>query len=257
MRYYPAFDLPARRALPPPIPAAERLAAQLLIVPRIDRRLTLGDTHVDDRPGSFGSDEDGDQYLLEQARDLLSPDVPPVERRWTGSYLRRTDGLDCALVELSSDGCLLVAGAGGMGMTAAPASLLKHSTWPHCDRRRPPSRLLAPAALLRRRRDVPTRSRGGLATVLAVRGSQLRAREHGRLHPHGTGRRLHPPHPRRGREAPRIPQRVPPSRDEALRSGCRAIGANDRLSLPPVVVRARRLTPRLRRRRHRSRHRWH
>jgi hypothetical protein len=107
--------------LPPPEPAVARFATQLLVAPRLDGRLTVGDTHLDDRAGQFGSDEEADRYLLGQAEAALSRQLPQVERRWTGSYLRRTDGADSALVELDATGRLLVAAAGGMGMTAAPA----------------------------------------------------------------------------------------------------------------------------------------
>jgi glycine/D-amino acid oxidase-like deaminating enzyme len=119
LRYYPVFDLPERAGLQPPDPAVERLGAQLLVAPRADGGLTVGDTHVDDEPGAFGADEDGDRYLLHEAQTALAPQLPPVERRWTGSYLLRREG--GPLVELTSDGRLVVAAAGGMGMTAAPA----------------------------------------------------------------------------------------------------------------------------------------
>jgi hypothetical protein len=59
--------------------------------------------------------------LLDSALRLLGRPALRVRRRWTGSYLRRTDGRDCVLIEETPDGALLVAAAGGMGMTAAPA----------------------------------------------------------------------------------------------------------------------------------------
>ena len=121
LRYYPAFDLPERAALPPADPVVARLAVQLLVAPRPDGRLTVGDTHVDDEPGAFGSDEEADEHLLARGRGLLSGATLRVRRRWTGSYLRRTDGRDCVLIEETAGGALLVAAAGGMGMTAAHA----------------------------------------------------------------------------------------------------------------------------------------
>jgi FAD dependent oxidoreductase TIGR03364 len=120
LRYYPAFDLPGRANLPPPDPIVEQFALQLLIAPRLDGRLTIGDTHVDDHPGAFGSSEDADEHLLARARGLLGDPGLQVRRRWTGSYLRRTDGRDCVLIEQTPGGVLVVAAAGGMGMTAAP-----------------------------------------------------------------------------------------------------------------------------------------
>src|SRR5262249_27108348 len=117
LRYYPAFDLPERAQLPPPSPAVERYGAQLLVAPRPDGRLTVGDTHVDDTAGSFGSEQEADEHLLERLRSLLGS-LPRVRRRWTGSYLRRTDGRDCVVIERTTDGTVLVVAAGGMGMTA-------------------------------------------------------------------------------------------------------------------------------------------
>src|SRR5262249_57333441 len=90
MRYYPAFDLPERGALPEQDPIARRHTAQLLVAPRADGTLTIGDTHVDDTPGAFGSDEDADRYLISRATEVLV-EPPAIRRRWTGSYLRRTD----------------------------------------------------------------------------------------------------------------------------------------------------------------------
>jgi FAD dependent oxidoreductase TIGR03364 len=120
LRYYPAFDLPERAQLPAPEPIVEQLGVQLLVAPRVDGGLTLGDSHVEDRPGAFGSEEDADSHLLDSARRLLGQTLR-VRRRWTGSYLRRTDGRDCVLIEETPAGALLVVAAGGMGMTAAPA----------------------------------------------------------------------------------------------------------------------------------------
>jgi hypothetical protein len=119
MRYYPAFDLPERAALPPADPIVERYAAQLLAVPRADGALTVGDTHVDDEPGTFGSSEEADEHLLGRVEEILDR-RGAVTRRWTGSYLRRTDGADCVLIETIDEGVVVTA-AGGMGMTAAPA----------------------------------------------------------------------------------------------------------------------------------------
>ena len=121
LRYYPAFDLPERAALPPPELVVADFAAQVLVAPRPGGRLTLGDTHVDDSPGAFGSDERADDHLLRRAGELLAGAVLRVRRRWTGSYLRRTDGRDCVLIDETPEGSLLVAAAGGMGMTAAHA----------------------------------------------------------------------------------------------------------------------------------------
>src|SRR5262249_40941032 len=106
--------------LPEQDPIARRHSAQLLVAPRADRTLTIGDTHVDDTPGAFGSDEDADRYLISRATEVLV-EPPAIRRRWTGSYLRRTDGGDPVLLPGIGPGTSALTAAGGRGMTAAPA----------------------------------------------------------------------------------------------------------------------------------------
>ena len=57
MRYYPAFDLPARGALPPPAAETTAWGMQLLMVQRAGGGLTIGDTHVYEEPFDFAVDE--------------------------------------------------------------------------------------------------------------------------------------------------------------------------------------------------------
>ena len=57
MRYYPAFDLPGRAALPTPRPETAAWAMQLLLVQRAGGGLTIGDTHVYDEPFDFAVEE--------------------------------------------------------------------------------------------------------------------------------------------------------------------------------------------------------
>src|SRR5262249_58315680 len=121
LRYPADSALAGREARPPADPRVDRFGAQLLVAPRPDGRLTIGDTHVDDRPGLFGSEEDADRYLLERAEDVLGVALPRIERRWTGSYLRRSEGSDPPLPRLSPNGRLLVTGVGRLGKTPAPA----------------------------------------------------------------------------------------------------------------------------------------
>jgi FAD dependent oxidoreductase TIGR03364 len=120
MRYYPAFDLPERALLPPASAMVSEYATQLLVAPRRDGSLTIGDTHVDDEPGAFGSDEPASMHLIGEASSLLGDDLV-IRRRWTGSYVRRTDGGDPILVDQLEPGLVLATAAGGLGMTAAPA----------------------------------------------------------------------------------------------------------------------------------------
>src|SRR5204863_9392179 len=86
LRYYPAFDLPGRAALPPQPPAAERTRAQLLLVQRADGGLTVGDTHEYAEPFAFDLDEDAYDHLRARAETLLGGPIPPVRRRWAGVY---------------------------------------------------------------------------------------------------------------------------------------------------------------------------
>jgi hypothetical protein len=119
MRYYPGFALPARDRLPPPDPAVERFEAQLLLAPRRDGAITIGDTHAFDAPGAFGSDDDAHAYLEREAASAFGGPPPPIARRWEGAYLRRCDGRDWVWREEVRPGVVAVAGTGGMGVTGS------------------------------------------------------------------------------------------------------------------------------------------
>ena len=77
LRYYPAFDLPGRRRLPPQEPAAASVRAQLLLVQRLDGSLTIGDTHEYHEPFAFDVDEDAYDHLRGRAEKLLGTALPP------------------------------------------------------------------------------------------------------------------------------------------------------------------------------------
>jgi glycine/D-amino acid oxidase-like deaminating enzyme len=121
LRYYPAYDLPARASLAPQPPAAARNRAQLLLVQRADGSLTIGDTHEYDEPFPFDVDEDAYDHLRARAEALLGTPLPPVQRRWAGVYCEVTGG--GALYHRSpvAPGVILVTGPGGRGMTCSPA----------------------------------------------------------------------------------------------------------------------------------------
>jgi FAD dependent oxidoreductase TIGR03364 len=119
MRYYPGFELPARDLLPPPDPAVERYEAQLLMAPRRDGSITVGDTHAFDSPGAFGSDDDAHAYLDREASAAFGSPLPAIARRWEGIYLRRCDGRDWVWREEVHPGVVAVAGTGGMGVTGS------------------------------------------------------------------------------------------------------------------------------------------
>jgi glycine/D-amino acid oxidase-like deaminating enzyme len=121
-RYYPGFRADASELLDPQEPLASHFAIQLLCQQRLHGGLTIGDTHEPDEPGLFET-RDAPMALIEQAaRELIGDDLPAIERRWSGVYHQ---------VELTVDeiyyrrdlarGVTAITGAGGRGMTLAPA----------------------------------------------------------------------------------------------------------------------------------------
>ncbi len=120
LRYYPAYDLPGRVRLAPQVPAAAAAAAQLLLVQRLDGSLTIGDTHSYDEPFAFDVDEQAYDYLRGRAERLLGTPLPPVRRRWAGVYSQVT-GRELYHRSTVAPGVVLLTGAGGRGMTCAPA----------------------------------------------------------------------------------------------------------------------------------------
>ena len=120
LRYYPAYDLPARAKLAPQAPVAAGSAAQLLLAQRLDGSLTIGDTHAYDEPFAFDLDEAPYRHLMQRAEQLLGSPLPPVRRRWAGVYSQVT-GTDIYLRGQVAPGVELVTGPGGRGMTLAPA----------------------------------------------------------------------------------------------------------------------------------------
>jgi FAD dependent oxidoreductase TIGR03364 len=121
LRYYPAYDLPARSALPPQAAVAAASRAQLLLVQRLDGSLTIGDTHEYDEPFGFDVDETAYDHLLARACALLGSPLPRVQRRWAGVYSEVVGST--ALYHRSdvAPGVVLVTGPGGRGMTCSPA----------------------------------------------------------------------------------------------------------------------------------------
>jgi glycine/D-amino acid oxidase-like deaminating enzyme len=120
LRYYPAYDLPGRAQLAAQPEVAAQASAQLLLVQRLDGRLTVGDTHEYTEPFPFDVDEGPYQHLLSQAERLLGAKPPRVRRRWAGVYSQAT-GAELYHRSAVAPGVLLVTGPGGRGMTCAPA----------------------------------------------------------------------------------------------------------------------------------------
>jgi FAD dependent oxidoreductase TIGR03364 len=121
LRYYPAFALPERDALPAADVVTERYRLQLLTATRASGRVTVGDTHTADEPGVFGLESEPEELLLRTLGAWLGRDPGRVVRRWSGSYLRRVDGGDPYLQALRADGAYAVTAVGGHGMTGAHA----------------------------------------------------------------------------------------------------------------------------------------
>ena len=126
LRYYPAFDLPGRSALPTPDPETATWNMQLLLAQRADGALTVGDTHVYDEPFDFAVDERPYDRLVERAEAILGWTLPPVVRRWAGVYSLTTDG-SVYWSETVAPGVAVVTGAAGRGMTLSPA--IAERTW--------------------------------------------------------------------------------------------------------------------------------
>ena len=121
LRYYPAYDVPSRAALPPQAAVAAASRSQLLLVQRLDGSLTIGDTHEYDEPFGFDVDETAYDHLLARATALLGVELPRVQRRWAGVYSEVVG--TPALYHRSevAPGVVLVTGPGGRGMTCSPA----------------------------------------------------------------------------------------------------------------------------------------
>ena len=121
LRYYPAYDVPSRAALPPQTAVAAASRSQLLLVQRLDGSLTIGDTHEYDEPFGFDVDETAYDHLLARATALLGVPLPRVQRRWAGVY---SEVVGTPALYHRSDvapGVVLVTGPGGRGMTCSPA----------------------------------------------------------------------------------------------------------------------------------------
>ncbi len=120
LRYYPAYELPARRHLAPQNATGAAWKSQLLMVQRAGGELTIGDTHAYAEPFAFDVEEAPYDHLRASAEALLGRRLPPTTRRWAGVYSETTDGNPYHRSELAP-GVLLVTGPGGKGMTCSPA----------------------------------------------------------------------------------------------------------------------------------------
>jgi FAD dependent oxidoreductase TIGR03364 len=121
-RYYPGYRTDASELLDPQEPLARRYAVQLLCQQRLHGGLTIGDTHEADEPGLFETHDAPMTLIVQAARELIGDDFPAIERRWSGVYHQVEPIVDEIYYRRDlARGVTAVTGAGGRGMTLAPA----------------------------------------------------------------------------------------------------------------------------------------
>lgn len=120
LRYYPAFDVPARAGLhePPAIVAEHKI--QLLLQQRLDGSLTIGDTHAYDEPFDNAVADAPYEHLRGRVESILGTTMPKVRRRWAGVYSEAT-GDRLFYSEQVAESVWVINGAGGRGMTMSAA----------------------------------------------------------------------------------------------------------------------------------------
>lgn len=123
LRYYPAFRESAARLLGPQDVGLARYGIQLLCQQRLDGGLTIGDTHEYDEPFGFDLADEPVALVERLAREVVGDPFPAIARRWTGVYhqLRAVSDEQLYYRKEVADGVVTVTGAGGRGMTLAPA----------------------------------------------------------------------------------------------------------------------------------------
>ena len=123
LRYYPAFRELADAQLGPQEAPLARYAIQLLCQQRLHGGLTIGDTHEYDEPFAFDLSDEPVALIEQLAREVIGEPFPRIERRWTGVYhqLRKVSDDELYFRSEVASGVLAVTGAGGRGMTLAPA----------------------------------------------------------------------------------------------------------------------------------------
>jgi FAD dependent oxidoreductase TIGR03364 len=122
-RYYPGFSGFAKEFLEDqPSPAAD-FAIQLLCQQRLHGGLTIGDTHEPETPGLFETLDRPMDIVEAAARLVIGPSMPRIERRWSGVYHQLSDPAPGAIYfrKEIAPGVSAITGAGGRGMTLAPA----------------------------------------------------------------------------------------------------------------------------------------
>ncbi|MFY9782411.1 MAG: FAD-dependent oxidoreductase [Acidimicrobiales bacterium] len=121
-RYYPNFRNDAAELLQDQESVAERYAIQLLCQQRLHGGLTIGDTHEADQPGLFETVDQPMDFIVKAARELIGDHLPPIERRWSGVYHQvEPTSNEIYYRKDVAKGVTAITGAGGRGMTLAPA----------------------------------------------------------------------------------------------------------------------------------------
>jgi glycine/D-amino acid oxidase-like deaminating enzyme len=122
-RYYPGFAEIAREVMDDqPSPAAD-YAIQLLCQQRLHGGLTIGDTHEPEVPGLFETLDRPMEIIESAARSVIGGAIPRIERRWSGVYHQLVDPTPNEIYfrKQVASGVTAITGAGGRGMTLAPA----------------------------------------------------------------------------------------------------------------------------------------
>ena len=88
--------------------------------------LTIGDTHVYDEQFDFAVDEHAYDQLRSRVEAIVGWELPPVVRRWAGTYTLVTDDRIYYRRQIE-DRVWAVTGAAGRGMTLSPA--IAEKTW--------------------------------------------------------------------------------------------------------------------------------
>ena len=105
-----------------PSPAAD-FAIQLLCQQRLHGGLTIGDTHEPELPGLFETLDRPMDIIEAAARRVIGSAMPRIERRWSGVYHQLMDSAPDTIYfrKQVARGVSAITGAGGRGMTLAPA----------------------------------------------------------------------------------------------------------------------------------------
>jgi glycine/D-amino acid oxidase-like deaminating enzyme len=122
-RYYPGFSGYAKDLLDDQDHDAAQFAIQLLCQQRLHGGLTIGDTHEPEVPGLFETLDRPMDIIATAARHAIGPDMPRIERRWSGVYHQLVDPAPDEVYyrKVVASGVSAITGAGGRGMTLAPA----------------------------------------------------------------------------------------------------------------------------------------